>query len=192
MARSFANIYTAVSGTGYQRYIERYYLEKKALHNSDVVNMQIRYWIEAVEKFNNLAESDYEADTIEEGILIVNLLANSLLVLGGANWAGSGKVPPLLELYGGDPFDLKGKGPELYEHLRKLNDLYNKLSKHFTLQRARLFSEMTYPAIKSLYRATADIWKFVCHEHHATSEFDHLFSDSFLAIIKPPYFPPMP
>lgn len=172
MPRQLANIYTAISGSGYRRYIEDFYdypADKR------VVNMQVRYWIEAVEKFNNLPEPEYGIDTLEEGILIVNLLANSLLVLGGVNWRGSGQVPPLLSLYDGDAFPLKAKHPELYAALEKLNRLYSKLSKHFSLERAAIYSELAYDEIRRLYRATADIWLFVCNECHGTREFDDLF-----------------
>ncbi|MCG8508148.1 MAG: hypothetical protein MI741_02865, partial [Rhodospirillales bacterium] len=179
MPRKLANIYTAISGTGYRRYIEDFYDDSSEQH---VINMQIRYWIEAVEKFNNLPESEYGVGTVEEGILIINLLGNSLLTLGGVNWQGSSnRVPPLLELYGGDPFPLKQERPELFMTLERLNDLYNKLSKHFSLERSKLFPELTFQELRKLYDATAEIWLFVCHYHHASHDFDHLF-------MKPEYF----
>ncbi|MGF1634787.1 MAG: hypothetical protein ACFCVE_13120 [Phycisphaerae bacterium] len=172
MPRELANLYTAISGSGYRRYIEDFYSDASGTR---VVNMQIRYWIEAVEKFNNLPESEYDIDTLEEGILIVNLLANSLLTLGGVNWRGSGQVPPLLRLYDGTPFKLKQDRADLYAKLEALNDLYNKLSKHFSLERAVIFPELTFNRLRELYDATADIWLYVCNVHQGTQEFDGLF-----------------
>jgi hypothetical protein len=172
MPRKLANIYTAISGTGYQRYIEAFYDD---VSGKRVVNMQIRYWIEAVEKFNNLPESEYDIDTLEEGILIVNLLGNSLLTLGGVNWRGTGQVPPLLTLYDGNPFPLKQERPDLFAALQRLNELYNKLSKHFSRERAAIFPDLTFNELRRLYDATAEIWRFVCNKHHGTHEFDGLF-----------------
>jgi hypothetical protein len=186
--REFTKMYTAVCGTGCYRYIENLYDHVIPKTDPNIVNMQFRYWIEAVEKFFNLPSNDYDESVLEEGILIINLLANSLLILGGANYKGSGNVPPLEKLYAGDPFPLKREKPELYKTLCKLNNLYNKLSKHFCPDRKRLYPEITYDSIRRYFKATSDIWLWVCNEIHKTNEFDILFGCPW-KIINHPYFP---
>ena len=173
--RSFKKMYTAVCGTGWYRYIEKFYDHVIPKTDPNIVNMQIRYWIEAVEKFFNLPPNEYDESVLEEGILIINNLANSLLILGGANYKGSGKVPPLKNLYAGDPFPLKQSQPELYKTLLDLNNLYNNLSKHFCPDRKRLYRQITHDSITRYFNATLDIWLWVCNEIHKTHEFDELF-----------------
>lgn len=60
MERSFRNMYTAVCGSGFYRYIDEFYDKKAKSHDPNIVNMQIRYWLEAVEKYYNLAEDEYD------------------------------------------------------------------------------------------------------------------------------------
>lgn len=88
---TFTNASIAISGTGHCRYLEEFYA-----HNSQspVINMQIRYWIEAIDKFYDIPESEYGLETVEEAVLIVNCLANSLLILGGVNWSANGRLRP--------------------------------------------------------------------------------------------------
>ena len=65
MTHKFQRMYTAVLGTGAYRYIESFYDSKKHRPDSNIINLQIRYWIEAVEKYYNLDKEEYDVEIIE-------------------------------------------------------------------------------------------------------------------------------
>ena len=83
---NFKNLYTACLGTGGYKYIDKYYEVNTVTSKPKIVNVQLRYWVEAVEKFYNLNPHDYDGNTVEEGALIINLLANSLALLGAESF----------------------------------------------------------------------------------------------------------
>ncbi len=179
MEYQMRNTYVAVLGTGFQRYHQAFYNDLSRDDDKRVVNLQVRYWIRAADTFHNLMRQQYTEDIIEEAVLIVNDLANSLQILGGVNWRAKGeedRVPSLLELYDGAAFALKNEKPELYAKLEELNGLYNKLSKHFSRDRRALFSELTWAKLSELYHAARRIWLWVCNDIHGTWEFDQLFA----------------
>jgi len=169
-------MYTACCASGYYKYIDEFY-ENTRFCDPNIVNMQIRYWIEAVEKFYNISEEEYDEEIIEEGILIINCLANSLMILGGVNWNGKGPVPSLLNLYDGEPFPLKEKNQKLYNDLIEINNLYNKLSKHFCKDRVELYRSISYSNLKKFFNTSRDIWLWVCHNIFKTNEFDTFFHE---------------
>lgn len=187
MTQRFINSHIAVCATGYRRYVEDFYSSVQSTSPA-TINMQVRYWVEAVEKFYSLDEDDYDQKVLEEGILVLNNLANSLLYLGGANWSGSGRVPSLLELFNGKAFNLKQDRPELFKKLEEINRLYNKLSKHFTLQRRVMFEEVTYKKLHDLLEASAKIWQWVCEQRPEWDEFCLLFSEP-MEILRRGYAP---
>lgn len=175
----FKELYTACLASGNYKYIDKYYeLNTAATTNTKIVNVQLRYWIEAVEKFYNLDPSDYNEKTIEEGVLIINLLANSLLILGGMNdRSGKSKTPCLTELYKSKEWDLKADKPDLYSTLKDLNDDYNHLSKHINKTRAELLKKINYAKIKTYFEATRDIWKWVLQKEKFTDDIEDLFGE---------------
>jgi hypothetical protein len=65
----FKDLYTACLSSGGYKYIDKYYEVNTSTSNPKIVNVQLRYWIDAVEKFYNLDPSDYNENTIEEGVL---------------------------------------------------------------------------------------------------------------------------
>lgn len=63
----------------------------------------------------------------------------------------------------------------MFTVLSDLNNFYNNLSKHFSIERRGLFEELTYGTLKQLVDTTANIWLWVCRECHRTNSFDRLF-----------------
>ena len=174
----FKDLYTACLGSGAYKYIDKYYEINTSTDKPKIVNIQLRYWIEAVEKFYNLSEADYNEGTVEEGVLIINLLANSLLVLGGMNdKSGKDRTPPLLNLYAGDSWDLESERPDLYKTLGDLNDDYNKLSKHINKSRSDLLKDVSYEKLKRYMELTRCIWKWVLAKENANGDVEYLFDE---------------
>lgn len=175
---NFKNLYTACLSTGDYKYIDKYYEMNTTTSNPKIVNLQLRYWVEAVERFYNLDPSDYNENTIEEGVLIINLLANSLLILGGMNdKSGKDRTPPLKELYSGKAWNLKEENFNLYDMLDKLNEDYNNLSKHMNKSRAELLKSISYDKVKKYFEATRDIWKWVLKKEGIAENINILFND---------------
>jgi len=141
--------------SGSEQYIESYY--EKA--GKKIFNLQLRYWIEALIKFERL---DKECNIkLEELLLILNSICNSLLVLAGVNFKKLPQndfIPCLIDLY--DQWSLKKDEPELFHDLRQMNENYNKLSKHLCKSslRSKLLNKIDYEKIRKYMNVTKEIW----------------------------------
>ena len=174
----FKDLYTACLGTGSYKYIDKYYEINTSTKNPKVVNIQLRYWVEAVERFYNLKEKDYNENTIEEGVLIINLLANSLAILGGMNdKTKNAEHHYLLDFYSGCAWDLKNEKPDLYETLEDLNKNYTKISKHMIKSRTKCLKDISYKKIKKYFETTKEIWKWILSKKKITNDVEALFNE---------------
>ncbi len=128
-----------------EQYIESYY--EKA--GKKIFNLQLRYWVEALIKFEGL---DKECNIkLEELLLILNSICNSLLILAGVNFKKPPQndfIPHLMDLY--DQWSLKKDKPELFYELCQMNENYNKLSKHLCKSppRVKLLNKINYEEIR--------------------------------------------
>ena len=126
-----------------------------------MINLQLRYWTEAMEKFQQLKEDEF---IIEEGVLIINLLANSLSTLAGLNVEGQHY---LMTLYDKGDWNLKLEHPEWYKKLEELNSNYNKLSKHINWKRIELLKEIDYKKISEYMDLTQKIWVWALNKQYS-------------------------
>jgi len=174
----FKDFYSACLASGYYRYIDQYYDINISTNKPRIVNIQLRYWVEAVEKFYRLDKNQYNENTIEEGVFIINLLANSLSVLGGMNVKSEkSRTPPLLDLYSGDAWDLRSERPDLYKALEDLNSDYNKLSKHMNKSRVELLKDISYEKLQRFMDSTREIWKWVLSKEGMSGDVESLFDE---------------
>jgi len=75
--------YWASLASGSEPFIKSYY----DMAGKNIFNLQLRYWVEALTKFRDL---DEECNIkVEELLLIINLICNSLLILAGVNYKSS-------------------------------------------------------------------------------------------------------
>ncbi|MFH1051155.1 MAG: hypothetical protein V1779_09550 [bacterium] len=140
----------------------KYYRLKKDYKDDKIVNLQLRYLFDAIEKFVDLSENNFTANEIEEGILIINHLSNSLLILGGMNdKSGKDHTPTLLELYNGSAWNLEVEENDAYLILKEMNEKYSNLSKHINKKKAIGLFDIDYKKIKMYVFNTFYIWNWV-------------------------------
>ena len=152
-------IYVAHLASGISGFVNDYYDQVK--HKKIMINLQLRYWTEAMEKFQQLKEDEF---IIEEGVLIINLLANSLSTLAGLNVEGQHY---LMTLYDKGDWNLKLEHPEWYKKLEELNSNYNKLSKHINWKRIELLKEIDYKKISEYMDLTQKIWVWALNKQYS-------------------------
>jgi len=162
------DIYIAHYGSALPGFVNGYYCRVK--EKKIIVNLQLRYWTEALEKFKVLKENEF---IVEEGVLIINSLANSLSTLAGLNVDGEHY---LIELYNSGDWNLKLEHPSWYKKLEKLNYHYNKLSKHINWKRRELFNEIDFKKISEYMDLTQKIWIWALNkEYHGNVPNDQLY-----------------
>lgn len=74
--------------SGQDNYIVEYYCKEKP----NTFNLQLRYWVDALMKFQNIYDGNYK---VEELLLILNLLCSSLETLAGVNIKPTEYTPSL-------------------------------------------------------------------------------------------------
>ncbi|MDP3041821.1 MAG: hypothetical protein Q8N62_03700 [Candidatus Omnitrophota bacterium] len=152
------DIYVAHLASGIDGFVNDYYDRVKS--KKITINLQLRYWTEALEKFQVLKGNDF---IVEEGVLIINLLANSLSTLAGLNVEGEHY---LITLYDKGDWNLKLERSNWYKKLEELNSNYNKLSKHINWERTKLFQEIDYKKISEYMDLTQKIWVWVLNKEY--------------------------
>ncbi len=173
------NFYIASLSSG-EDYKGKYYYFKKSYDEPKIVNIQLRYLFEALDKFDELTSESYTAEIIEEGILIINLLSNSLLVLGGMNdKSGKDRTPSLLGLYSGSVWNLKNEESDAYNILDEMNYKYNNLSKHINRTKAKQVFEIDYLKIEEYIKNTYYIWNWVVKKEGHSKLKNELFPRKF-------------
>lgn len=131
--------------------------------NNKIFNLQLRYWVEALEKFNNLTpELNLKK---EELVIIINLLCQSLAILAGVNIRPKKNTPPLMVLFEKElskekKWNLISDNPILFNELKEMNTYYNNLSKHLNRSKYRksLIREINSEKIKKYMYTTQNIW----------------------------------
>jgi len=151
----------AEAGSGYT-YIGAYYEMIKS--NEQVFNLQLRYWIEAKNRFEGLNGNF----VLEEALLIIKLLCGSLEALAGVNInpPKNDYTPPLDKLFeetlkNNKGWDICSEKPELFTKLVSM-DKYNKnLCKHLHKGRKDLLKEINYEKLNEYMKTTQEIWLWV-------------------------------
>ena len=107
-----------------------------------IFNLQLRYWVEALEKFINLYPGNFKT---EELVLILNCLCNSLETLAGVNIKPpkNNRTPSLLNLYRltlkeQKGWDLESEEPQLLEELKGMAEYHNNICKHLNRSQFRI------------------------------------------------------
>jgi len=173
----------AEAASGTFDYVEKYYIVAK---KDSVFNLHFRYWAEAFNKFQSLNENNF---CLEEGLIIINCLCNSLAILAGMNMKARNNVPGLVELY--EKTLKKDKkwiiDSELLKDLKEMNNYYNNLSKHLNQVdwRKAMLKEITYKKICKYMNTAKEIWLWILNKKYNDNIpedklcfFDHNFLDS--------------
>jgi len=143
--------------------VEEYY----EYAGGQIFNLQLRYWVEALQKFTNLDPDNFKK---EELILILDCLCNSLATLAGVNIKPKKKdyTPSLLELFKKTlkeqkGWDLKLEKPELLEELEEMREYHNNVCKHLNKSQSRkdLIGCIDYQRICKYMNTTQNIWLWV-------------------------------
>ena len=135
------------------------------LVKDNIFNLQLRYWIEALCKFENLYQGNFK---VEELVLILNLLCNSLETLAGVNINPRKFTPPLSKLYKETLVDdrkwnLASEEPGLFAELEGMIEYHNNVCKHLNRSSSRkdLLKKIDYKKIKKYMKTTQEIWLWI-------------------------------
>jgi hypothetical protein len=149
--------------SGCPDYVDSYY---KHVGNR-VFNLQLRYWVEARMKFQNLYEGNYK---VEELLMILGLLCSSLETLAGVNIKPpkDDHTPSLMKMYKetlttDKAWDLPIKKPDLFEKLKEMDQFHKKLCKHINISSSRkaLLKQISYEKIQDFTETTKNIWLWI-------------------------------
>jgi len=153
--------YWAEVASGSEDYVGYYY----DFVGDKVFNLQLRYWVEALNKFQQIYDGHFK---IEELILIINLLCQSLETLAGVNIKPRKHTPSILTMYkkslkDDKGWDLFGERRDLYNSLEEMVIYQNNLSKHINKSSSRkdLLSQISYKKIRDYMKTTRDIWVWI-------------------------------
>ena len=132
-----------------------------------IFNLQLRYWVEAQMKFQNLYPGNYK---VEELLIILNLLCSSLETLAGVNIKPpkSNHTPPLITMYKDTlrkdkACDLPKERPDLFAKLDDMDKFHKNLCKHINISSSRkaLLKQISYEEIQDFIEATKNIWLWI-------------------------------
>jgi len=132
-----------------------------------IFNLQLRYWIEARMKFQNLYDGNYK---VEELLIILNLSCCSLETLAGVNIKPPKKdfTPPLTTMYketlkADKGWDLLKEKPDLFAKLEEMDQFHKNLCKHINISSSRkaLLKQISYEKIQDFIEATKNIWLWI-------------------------------
>lgn len=141
-------------------------------------NLQLRYWVEALCKFENLYPGNFKT---EELVLILNLLCSSLETLAGVNVTpeNNDRTPSLRELYSETLKKQKGwnlgsEKPGLIEALKEMINYHNKVCKHLNRSSSRkeLIKSIDYNKIQRYMKTTQDIWLWILEKQFKGKRLD--------------------
>lgn len=130
-------------------------------------NLQLRYWVEALCKFENLNEGNFKA---EELVLVLNSLCNSLETLAGVNIKPTkgDYTPSLTILYSKTLKEQKGwdlirEKPRLFAELQEMIKYHNNICKHLNKSSSRkeLLKTIDYKKIQRYMKTTQEIWLWI-------------------------------
>jgi hypothetical protein len=125
-------------------------------------NMQLTHWMEAKSRyFSKVAGT--ATPNLDDMILVVNSLGNSLTSLFGQNFVGNVSNTPSLLAYvdrkhQASGYSLIDEDKTLFEHLEHLNDLFNDVSKHPDQSKRDKIASLTREDIADLMETTKRVW----------------------------------
>jgi hypothetical protein len=160
------DFYWAQFSSGNIHYVDDYY----RIIEDKIFNLQLRYWVEAREKAQNLYPGNFK---VEELLLILNLLCCSLETLAGVNIKPPEKnfTPSLMTMYrctlkNEKGWNLEQEKPDLFNNLKEMDNLHNKLCKHINISDSRkeLLKQISYEKIQGYIDATRNIWLWVLNK----------------------------
>jgi hypothetical protein len=153
--------YWAGAASGSTDYVSYYY----DFVDTKVFNLQLRYWVEALSKYQQIYEGNFK---VEELILILNLLCQSLETLAGVNIKPRERTPSLLTMYKKSlkvekGWDIHGERRDLFNCLEEMVRYHNNLCKHINKSNSRkdLLSQISYEKIRKYLKTTKDIWLWI-------------------------------
>jgi len=158
--------YWAEAGSWFTDYVGPYY----QMVGNKIFNLQLRYWIEALNKFQQIYYGHYK---VEELLLILNLLCNSLETLAGVNIRPPAKdyTPPLMILYKDslridNRWDLRLEKPDLFKNLEEMDNFHKNLCKHIHKSNSRkdLLKQINHERIRKYIRTTKEIWLWILNK----------------------------
>ncbi|MDH5467474.1 MAG: hypothetical protein OEY25_08660 [Candidatus Aminicenantes bacterium] len=163
MEESNDELILAEAASGFIDYKYEYYHEV----GKKIVNLQLRYWVEALNRFQKTNE---DCNEVEEFILILNLLCSSLETLAGVNInpTPDNYTPPLIKLYEerlieDKKWNLKLEKPNLFKVLKEMDEYQKNLCKHLqkSHHRKELLKQINYEKIRKYMRTTKEIWLWI-------------------------------
>lgn len=154
--------YIAELSTGQIDYVDDYYEKVKT---NKIFNLQLRYWTESLYKFQKLDESHF---ILEEALLIINCLCNSLETLAGVNINPVDYTPPLVKMYEetlkkDKGWDFTSDKPKLLEKLKEMDNYHKNICKHINKSnfKREMLKEINYEKLEDYMSVTQEIWLWV-------------------------------
>lgn len=160
------DFYWARYCSGNIHYIDGYY----EIMGDNIFNLQLRYWVEAMEKVQNLSSGNFK---IEELLLILNLLCCSLETLAGVNIEPpvDNRTPSLMAMYkhtlkSEKGWNLELEKPDLFTSLNEMDHIHKNLCKHINISNSRkdLLKQISYEKVQSYIEVTRNIWLWILNK----------------------------
>jgi len=157
--------YIAELASGTTDYVRDYYTVVKS---NKIFNLQLRYWVEALTKFQNLHENNF---ILDEALLIINCLCNSLETLAGVNIKPVEHTPSLIRMYettlkDDKGWDLKSERSDLFDKLKDMDEYHKNICKHINKAdfKREMLKEIDYGKIKEYMKTTQEIWLWILNK----------------------------
>jgi len=156
--------YWAEAASGFIDYVNFYY----DLVGTRIFNLHFRYWAEALNKFQQINESNFK---VEELLIILNFLCQSLETLAGVSIKPRKRTPQLLTMYKKSlkdemGWDMPKERPDLFKNLKDMSKYHNNLCKHINRSDSRkeLLSQISYKKIRKYMATTKEIWLWILNK----------------------------
>jgi len=158
-------MYMAELGSGQTDSVEDYYWTAR---EDNIFNLQLRYWVEALRKFQGLYEENF---ILEEGIVIINALCSSLETLAGVNIKPVDHTPSLMTMYdktlkNDKGWDLRNDNLSLFAKLEEMDYYHKNICKHINKGnfKREMLKEINYVKIKEYMEITQEIWLWILNK----------------------------
>lgn len=124
------------------------------------INLQLKSWIDAKRKYVKIKGKN--VPEIDDMILVVNLLGDSLTYLFGANYNKGGDTPTLKKMVDKvcpeKGWDLNSDDPNLYKRFCELDEIHKNVSKHFSRYKIPEARKLTRKMLDEYMETTREIW----------------------------------
>jgi len=132
-------------------------------------NIQLKSWIDAKHKYAKIKENNNQ--TLDDMILIVNLLGDSLTYLFGANYNTVNRTPPLKDMvdksFPSRGWDLKSDNLDLYNRFCELDEFHKDVSKHFSRSKILKAANLTEQKLEQQMKTTCEIWIWFLNKYYS-------------------------